>query len=291
MSPAAQIAALSVRRCSSTTTPPVLDREPGGLGELGPRLRADADDDDVRGESGPVVENGDEVVVLGLDALGPAVGDELDAVLGEHARVSPGEVGREALLGEEPAGVDEGHLRHSGARERGRELLPDVAAAEDDDAGLWRGEAAQRAVVLQGAEEDDALVVGGPDAHGVGAGGEEEPAVGDAGAAGELDLGGLRVDRDDRSARRDLCAGVLRGVHHVVLDGEVGVDPELLGQGGARVGLVGVGREDADGAGGVELADGAGRVVAHLPAADDEVVVLLRVSSFCAGGTRFPAPG
>lgn len=259
MSPAAQIAALSVRRCSSTTTPPVLDREPGGLGELGPRLRADADDDDVRGESGPVVENGDEVVVLGLDALGPAVGDELDAVLGEHARVSPGEVGREALLGEEPAGVDEGHLRHAGARERGRELLPDVAAAEDDDAGLWRGEA--------------------------------EPAVGDAGAAGELDLGGLRVDRDDRRARRDLCAGVLRGVHHVVLDGEVGVDPELLGQGGARVGLVGVGREDADGAGGVELADGAGRVVAHLPAADDEVVVLLRVSSFCAGGTRFPAPG
>ena len=259
----------------------LVDDDPAVLGaldrlgqEVTGRLDAQADDHHV----GLELLAGLQVEAYAVGVLAPA-GDlrpssDLDAGVGEEALEAGGELGGEHLPAQDLAGVqqrDPAALADQG----GGELGADVAASHDRDVGSGVGQDPQPVVVGERAVVEDPVAAGevGEGARSA-AGGDQHAAVADRLATLGGHLVRLGVDGDDPGPRVQRRTGLADRVEGGVLDGEVGVCPQLLGQGGAREGGRGLLAQDADAGVLVLLADAVGGGVGCHPASDDQVVVV-----------------
>ena len=251
----------------------VVDGELGRHREVDDRIGPEPDHDRVAGALLTVVEHGVQHVALGADLLDAPHGHEVDSPVDEQLLVSLGERGRELRGSERGVGEDEFGL-DAVLRERRGDLGADVSAADDDDAPAPFGELAQAPVVLGGAEREDAIIaLRRGDRARRRPGREQQAPVADQLPVAGLDGSREAVDAGDQGVQAQLGTRVGDGVQRHLVPREVRIGPQLLRQRRPRVRLIGIGAEDADGAGGVALADAArGRVGDH-PAADDQVVV------------------
>ena len=115
---------------------------------------------------------------------------------------------------------------------------------------------------------------------------EEHRRIGQGVAGIRLDLVRVGTERADAPAEQDGRAGVRGGVQRHLIPREVGIRPQLLAQRRPRVRFIDVVADDRDGRGIVALADAAGGSIGDHSAADDDVVVGVRVVA--AGGGHAP---
>ena len=112
----------------------LVDRQPGGLGELGARRGADPDQHRIGLDRAAVLEPDCRPACRRRDPLDPAPEDDLDAGDGVAARETGGDRRRHAPA--EQARQDLDHGRVSAERPRARRNLePDEAAADDGEMG------------------------------------------------------------------------------------------------------------------------------------------------------------
>ena len=155
---------------------PVLDRESGGGGKLGPGLDSEPGHDHVGLE---------RAAVLGRDACDAAcafdpghrrAGEYLDALVAVVVGDERGEVGREDARADPRVGEDDRH-RPAVHRQRRSDLRADEAASDHQETRTAAGERTEPPVVVEGAEVDH-LVAPERQTAGPAAGREQQPLVG-----------------------------------------------------------------------------------------------------------------
>ena len=249
----------------------VVDLEAGGLGEAGARDDADPDDGQVGLDLGAVLEPDRNAVLAGVTAVERAV-DDLDAVVGQGV----GDAAREPL-GEEPLlhEVLGQHHRdlHVVLDQRRRHLGADVAAAHHDRVRVRPEQVAQLPVVGRGAVGQHPRAGRQAQRAGLGSGREQDLAVGDARAVGERDGVGAGVDRGGLGVRTELHAVGRPVEQRLVLERSVVLEPQVLRQHRPVDRRVGLGAQEEDAAGVVDVADPVDRLRGGDAGTDDHVVV------------------
>ena len=240
---------------------PFVDREAGGLGQVGGGLDSEPGDDDVRLER-PSGSGRDEARTCSFHGL---FGQHLDAVSAVLLRDEGGERRRQNARGDP---VLREHHRHPAAvrRERGRDLRADEAAADHDGARALVYPGSHRPVVVERAVVDDA--VGAGDRARAAACGEQELLPGVLLARVVRRTTPAEVERDDASPEPQVGAGVLRAPPDLRL---VRTGPEALRERRPRVRRMLLGADEDDRAVRVVLPDPLDGGVAGHAAADDQI--------------------
>ena len=203
-----------------------------------------------------------------------------DAAVDEALRQARGQGAREHLLLHVLEVEDQGDgdiVLH----ERGGDLGADVATTDDDHVAVGADDLAEALVVRGGAVVDDARSGVDPEDARLGAGGQQQLAVADAGAVREAYDVRVRVERGDGRVGDQVYGVVVIEVarERVALEGGVVLEPQVLRQGRAVDGLVGLGAEDRDGPALVLGADAGDGARGGDTSTDDDVVVgLLHVA-------------
>ena len=241
-SPAANTPSALVRRCSSQTIRPSSISSPAASASSlrGPDAAADQDEVGVHRRAAGDADG------AGIERFDGGAELQRDAVLGQPARDPPARLLAEPLhLGDRLVGDQRHPQAAHGQRDRG--FAADEARAHDGGRARALGALAQRARRLERAQEQHVGMIGAGHGEGDGlrAGGEHERVIGERLAALERHRPRLRVERGGLGPvpEVDLVLGVPGGLLDRDLVRLGLAAQELLGQRGARVGRVLLGRE------------------------------------------------
>ena len=133
---------------------PVIDRDPGARGEIGARLRADADDDEIAFELATVAGANPLHRCRSFERLDGCAEQHLHAVVGVDVAVDPADLVAEHALQRDTQRIEHGHLEAPLSRRSG-DLGADPPGADDDDVAAAVQPLAQRVGVLDAAQIQD----------------------------------------------------------------------------------------------------------------------------------------